>query len=164
MYYYIWLKKGATKTIEKLVGKEVFGDFRIERDRGSGKSYISSHDDPISPSTQFAEIPEDLIEKVTIQNRRIDKGFRKEGIYHHEGAILMVINRKYVDSGGIHSQTIKVDTWQEISASAPTIQKLKLAYGKLRKGELNLDENWDKELCEIEREEEIKKAGEEQKI
>jgi len=169
--YYIWLKEGALKTIEKLKSKEKIGNLRVEKDKESSKSYISIWEDVFSPVTELPNVPEELIEKVTVKEHRICRGLRKEGIYHHEGTTLMVTTKRTVHSE-MMAESVEVEERQYIDVSAPTIAKLKTVFSMLRQGKLTPDEDWEKDLREIEREKRVeeetkkeaeKKAGEDQK-
>lgn len=157
--YYIWLKENVLKEIEKLKKKEKMGDLKVEKDKESGKSYIAIWEDIFSPVTEFPNVPEELIERVTVKEHKIYKGLRKEGIYYHEGTTLMVTTIINVYSE-MMAESVEVEEYQYINVSAPTIEKLKVAFSMLRQGKLTPDENWGKDLREIEREKRIKEMAE----
>ena len=156
----IWLTKDGSKKIEKLKSKEGVGDLKIEKCSKSGKEYFETYDDPFSPAVELRNIPGEFVEKVTVKDFRIDEGFRTEGRYTHDGAELMVKVGKRLHGGGYDSGEVVIDKWQDISISALTIEKLRVAYSKLRQGELTPVEDWEKyqHVIDEERKEKEKKV------
>lgn len=140
---YIWLKKGAEERLATLKEQGVVGEVRIEIHRNSGKKYLSLYEDPFNPTADLPEIPEELIEKVTLQDR-IYRGFRFEGIYRHEGATLLIKTR--VNCEKVYTRDSEYayrEEWQDISASAPSAEELKAIYTLVRQGKISPDENWE---------------------
>ena len=137
---YIWLKNGAEEQLAALKEQGLLGDVRAETHRNSGKKYVTVYEDVFDP-TSDVNIPEELIEKVTLKNR-IHRGFRVEGIYRHEGATLMVRTESRVHSE-MMANSIECEEWQEISVAAPNVEKLKTIYTLVRQSKLAPEENWD---------------------
>ena len=145
---YIWLTEKAKKQFKKrdvdwACGKKEFeflGDVRVETHENSGKKYIDVRcDNPMDLTFIFPDIPQELIEKITLKGR-IEVNFRTAGIYHQDDALLLLESRSFIERS---SEDLILVTWQDVSASAPTIEKLKNIYSLVRQGKLQPEENWE---------------------
>ncbi|MDP2930693.1 MAG: hypothetical protein Q8N56_03770 [bacterium] len=140
---YFWFKKGAEEGIKALRQQGLLGEkLEVKTDGDSGRKYISVYEDPSNPASEIPSIPEELIEKVTIKDYHIYQGFRTEGIYRHEGAVLMLkihieIERDF-KGGGMERLE-----WQDVSISAPSVETLKAIYTMVRQGKLKPEEDWE---------------------
>lgn len=137
---YIWLNDGAEEEIEALKEEGRLGDVRVDTAHSSGKKYLSVYGNIFSPTVGVLDVPEELIERVTFQDR-IYRGLRTEGVYHHEDATLLVKTEVRVHSE-MMADRIEREEWQDISVSAPNMEKLRAIYTLVRQGKLSPDENW----------------------
>lgn len=144
---YIWLNEKAKKQLKKrekewALGKKEFeflGEIRVETHENSGKKYIDARcDNPIDPTFVFPNIPRELIEKITLKGR-IDVSFRAEGIYRHDDAVLLLETHSWVERS---DDDLVSTTWQDVSVSAPSIEKLKTIYSLVRQGKLQPEDDW----------------------
>lgn len=109
----------------------------LSRDSNSGEYYISTFDDPFSPTFSMQLPPESMIDRFSVQGSGIYPGsvFRTEGYYELNGASLRCRNSL---TGGKNSQR-----YQTVDVVAPTIKSLQEIYFLFRKGELLPKENWE---------------------
>ena len=148
---YIWLKDGVRREERLAALKEqgLLGDVRVETHRNSGKKYIATYEDAFDPTADVPNIPDELIEKVTLKDR-IYRGLRTEGVYRHEGAVLLVKSRVEVHSE-MMADKIEREEWQDISVSAPNAAVLKAIYTLVRQGKLAPEENWEQDVLDVPR-------------
>ncbi|OGZ35183.1 MAG: hypothetical protein A2V60_02085 [Candidatus Portnoybacteria bacterium RIFCSPHIGHO2_01_FULL_39_19] len=144
---YFWLKKGfAEEKIKDLQKQGLLGEkLKVETDQELGRKHIPLYEDPFNPATDLPEIPEELIEKVTVKDYRIYRGFRTEGIYRHEGATLMLKTFSEVH-GSFMGDHVERDDHQSISISAPSVKALKAIYTIVRQGKLEPEEDWEQDI------------------
>jgi len=127
MSMYLWLKPNSRARVQQLVTNRVLGDLKVETDRDSGQEVIKGWGDvgdPMSPKLPVAL--RDLVDRVTAETQ-IYSGFRREGIYSHEGVTLAV-------KTGSDCQAIKI--------IGPSVDAVNEAYSLLRQGELTPTEDW----------------------
>ena len=138
---YIWLKDGAEEELDALREKGRLGEIRVSEHSSSGRKHLAIYEDPFDPTADIPDIPEDLIDRVTLQTR-IYRGFRTEGLYHDEDAVLMVKSHVRVHSE-LMADKVEREEWQDINISAPNVAALVAIYTKVRQGQLAPDENWE---------------------
>lgn len=137
---YIWLKDDAEAELDKLKEQGLLENTHVQTKRGTGKKYITIHDDPMDPTSDDVSFLAPLTEKVTFKST-IHRGFRTDGIYRHEGATLLVRTQIRVHSE-LMCHNIEREVSQEISILAPSVEKLKAIYTLVRQGKLAPEENW----------------------
>ncbi|OGZ32235.1 MAG: hypothetical protein A3H02_00840 [Candidatus Niyogibacteria bacterium RIFCSPLOWO2_12_FULL_41_13] len=139
--YVIWLKNDVEKRLAALKEQGLLGDVEVKTHSNSGKKYLNIYEDVFDPTMDALNIPEELIEKVTLRDR-IYRGFRMEGIYRNEGATLMVKTEGRTRSD-MMGNYIEHEEWQDISVAAPNLEKLRIIYTLVRQNKLSPEENWD---------------------
>ena len=140
---YIWLKEKGEKELKALQQKGVLGkNFRVDTNDDTGKKYLSIYEEELDPLLGI--IPEEIVERVTMKEK-IYRNFRPEGIYHHEGAELVVKTEVMIHSN-IYVKKIERDEYQDLSISGPSVKVVKTIYSLVRQKKLDPDENWGEEL------------------
>jgi len=96
-----------------------------------GKKFLSIYFEDMTP---LPDIPEELVDCVTRMENEIYKGFRKEGVYQHKGAKLVVITIRH----------LKADVYyQRMEIIGPSVTSVNEIYGLVRQGKLQPVEDWE---------------------
>lgn len=148
----IWFNIGTEDRLAALEKEESFPGFNeVETCRISGKKYVDTHMDFLNHTT---EVPDrlliDLIDRVTIKDHCIYRGFRTDGVYYYEDAELVAETEDKVRTGDDGSGGIKIEreVRQHISIAAPNVEALQAIYSQFRQGLLKPTENWENEFEE----------------
>ena len=141
---YVWLKAEAEAKLAALKEQGLWGDVRLDISRKTGQKYISLYESLSDPTAEIPNIPQELIERVTIKES-IHTGFRTNGVYRCEeakGAELVAKTEVRVHSE-MNANSIERETYQNISVSGPSFEAVKSIYSMFRQGRLLPDENWE---------------------
>ena len=103
----------------------------------NGKKYLSISFVDMTP---LPDIPEKLIDCVTRMENEIYKGFRKEGVYKHNGARLMVTTTRH----------LKADAYyQRMEIIGPSVTSVNEIYSLVRQGKLQPVEDWEAPMLTV---------------
>ena len=91
------------------------------------------HDIRFPDSEPPLEIPQDLIECVTLKDSEVLGALRRQGVYRRAEGRLVVETHKYTKGG----------FFQEMEASGPTIPSVLELYSLVRQGKLWPEEDWE---------------------
>ncbi len=138
--YICWLKDGVEERLAALKEQGLLGDVIVNTCRNSRRKYVNVYEDVFDPAAEIPNIPEELIERVTLKDN-IYRGFCVEGVYRHEGATLLVRNKSEAYRDGMGDYAVREEL-QRISVSAPNVEKLKVIYTLVRQRKLAPEENW----------------------
>ena len=135
----IWLKADMESRLATL-GEEEIPEYlkEIKICRISGKKYVDIHLDFLNPVTEIPDrFMSDIIEKVTVKEHRIYRGFRTDAVYFYDDAELVAdtVSRVHLQ-GDEYGGNAKVEReeWQNISIVAPNVGVLRDIYSKFRRG------------------------------
>ena len=131
----MFFKEEVTGEQLKLLMEGCLRGVEVKTDK-TGKVYIHIYGNPLDPTVEIPEVPEEFVKKVTLREI-INEGLLKDGIYCLDYA-------KVLTKTGYDGYYEDVQTYQHISASAPSLRVLKYVYNRLRKGELKPSEDWSK--------------------
>ncbi len=111
----------------------------------SDRSYVDTNKDFLDPAVEDpSELFAEMIEQVTVERYRIDRGFRTDGIYDYKGAVLLAITHEQLYVFPTEEPThIERMIWQEISIRALSVEVLRTIYSQFRQGFLKPRENWE---------------------
>jgi len=143
-----WLKDGVTDVqLQPFQRKKYSWELEgLEVCQFSGKLYLDSNTDFLDPTV---ELPCNslfmLIEKVSVKDHCIYRGFRTDGTYRHQGGVLVAKTVSIIYSGdnGWGGTKIERDERQQISIIAPTVEALRAIYSQFRQGTLKPTEDWE---------------------
>jgi len=133
-----WFKDGVVEEqLAALKKDEYLGGPKqvVKTCRFSGKKYMDTYMDFLNPTTEVpnASLAE-LIEKITVKDHRISRGFRTDGVYHYDGAVLSAeIHESIRFSLNMFDRTER-EMWQGISITAPNVEALRAIYSQFRQG------------------------------
>jgi len=97
----------------------------------NGMRYIGI---PFPDMTPLPDIPEELVECVTRMKNEIYHGLRREGIYRHKGAQLVVVTTRHLKTSAYY---------QRMEIIGPSVASVNEIYSLVRQGELQPDEDWE---------------------
>jgi hypothetical protein len=139
---FMWLKPGAEKRVKELMANHVLGDFKIYTQDNTGKKYITVYGNILSPTTEIPNIPDELIDTVTLKEEfENDRGFCAEGLYQlGEEAELLVTDSHQTISSGYGDEILNR---QDIEARAKTVTAMKEIYSLVRQHKLSPAQNWE---------------------
>ena len=130
----IWLREGVVEKVDDLISVGTLPGIKIGTSSYSGSKIIDI-DDPWRVSADIVQIPEEFIERVTLETD-IYEGFPFEGIYRLDEAELTIRTYIQYEEGSILKK-------QFVRASAPTVDELKDIFSQVRQGKLPPEERWD---------------------
>ena len=104
-----------------------------------GKKFLSIYFEDMTP---LPDIPDNLVECVTRIENEIYQGFRREGVYQHEGAKLVVTTTRHM----------KADVYyQRMEIIGPSVKSVNEIYGLVRQGKLQPVEDWEVPMLRVSR-------------
>ena len=121
-------------------------------DTRTGRTYVDFFGNPLDPTNEVPEVPEELVDFVTYRDV-IYVGFRTEGLYaKHEGTLLVRTQRDVHDPirgsegvEGVEGGAPVVHQWQELLVRAPSVEVAIELYKEVRTGSLNPVSDWERE-------------------
>ena len=137
----LWLKEDVT--VEEL--QNDFVHLEVYVCPVSNRNYIKTDIDFLDPATEDPHpLLVDMIEKITVEKYRIDRGFRTDGVYDYKAAVLVVQTHEelYVFPPENPTQMERL-IWQEISICASSVEVLRTIFSQFRSGFLRPRENWE---------------------
>ncbi|HUW72159.1 MAG TPA: hypothetical protein VMV66_03165 [Candidatus Humimicrobiaceae bacterium] len=103
----------------------------------NGRKYLNI---AFSDMTPLPDIPEELIDCVTRMENEIYNGFRKEGVYEHNGAKLVVTTTRH----------LKADVYyQRMEIIGPSVTSVNEIYTLVRQGKLQPVEDWEAPMLTV---------------
>lgn len=132
---FFWLKQGAEQKLEDLREKGLVGDLKVETDDISGKKYVRVYEELDDPTSELPKCLSELTERVTAKER-ILRGLRTEGVYRHNGAILIATTGRYTDK-------YVREVWQWVNISGPSVEAVRAIYSLFRQGKLKPAEDYE---------------------
>lgn len=135
-----WLKEDLT-----LDDRAEFIRFDILTCPVSERNYIDTGLDFLDPATANpCDSLAELIDQVTVEKYRIDRGFHTDGFYDYKGAVLVAQTHEQL-YGVPAEQPVCLERmiWQEISISALSVEALRAIFSQFRQGFLKPREDWE---------------------
>jgi hypothetical protein len=128
----IWLKDNVTDEQLADLKRSCVG---VETSK-KGKRFVSHDYHILDPTIDIPDVPPGMIERFTVKDN-IYQGLRQEGLYYlPSGAKMLLFTLVYYSDFG-------ANRYQEISASAPSIDALREIYTLVRQEKICPIEDWD---------------------
>jgi hypothetical protein len=109
--------------------------------KGQGSHFVDFVGHAWDPTADIPEIRPECILRVT-DREVIADNFRREGVYHYQGAVLVAKNGYEIEPGGRRSGSSTVWRTQFVSVDAPTLGLAKEIFSLFRQGKLQPEEDW----------------------
>ena len=111
-------------------------------DTKTGRTYVDFFGNPLDPTSEIPEVPEELVDFVTHRDV-IYVGFRTDGLYEDLGGTLLVRTQKDIHNP-MHGGEPKVHQWQELLVRAPSVDELIGLYTLVRTGAIDPVSDYEK--------------------